>query len=368
MQVLITAVQTCAITGDLSMDTGPAMEGFTGAFGTFNLKVSAPSFADDSKDDFASGEGTSLLSMIIPTSGGGVLSRRRLLGKSGGSTSNNNKGEEEEKDDSVVGKNALSSRDMDEAYLQGLRVALFDTCFLALMMVLMPVSFLIFGYPLLRLLFGCFCLCCCCCCRERADGFNPSAETLLSTFWNVFFYLEAMVMNTMLLGMSAITIAILKTAGSHPTNVTAGSHPTNVGSHPTNVSHLPHRHILFNHLGSPDMFEEEEEPVNYCKTCTLSCLGCIMCIICCGQNKVAVEEQDPDEEGRVTVFLTLPKAQRGDDKMDKAQNKIPLHLMPGGGHGFDPSLWKFSKGGKLVSGHPRWTKNKADKADPHFKH
>jgi len=117
VQVLITAVQTCAITGDLSMDTGPAMEGFTGAFGTFNLKVSAPSFADDSKDDFASGEGTSLLSMIIPTSGGGVLSRRRLLGKSGGSKG---KREEEEKDDSVVGKSALSSRDVDEAYLRDL--------------------------------------------------------------------------------------------------------------------------------------------------------------------------------------------------------------------------------------------------------
>ena len=173
-------------------------------------------------------------------------------------------------------------------------------------------------------------------------------------------------MNTMLLGMSAITIAILKTAGSHPTNVIILASVMFLFFPIGWTGFL--LHILFNHLGSPEMFEEEEEPVNYCKTCTLSCLGCIMCIICCGQNKVAVEEQDPDEEGRVTVFLTLPKAQRGDDKMDKAQNNIPLHLMPGGGNGFDPLLWKFSKGGKLVSGHPRWTKNKADKADPHFKH
>jgi hypothetical protein len=230
--------------------------------------------------------------------------RRRLLSKSGGGAGRAaTKQDIEEQVEAVVGTGALSSREAEEVYLQSRRVALFDSSFLALMMVLAPGALVVFGYPLLRLLFRCFCPCCCC--RDRAEGYNPSPETLWMTFSNVFLYLEAMAMNTMLLGMSAITIAILKTSESHPTNVITLA-ICMLLIFPIGWTGFL-MHILFNHLGSPDMFEEEEEPVNHCKICTLSCLGCITFIVCCGQNRtVAVEEQDPDEEGKVMVVLTLP--------------------------------------------------------------
>jgi hypothetical protein len=163
------------------------------------------------------------------------------------------------------------------------------------------------------------------------------------------------------MGVSAITLAILKTAGSHPAGVIVLATAMFIIVPVAWTAFLAH--ILFNTLGSADLFEEEEEPENYFKICVLTCVGGILSCLGCGSHR---EEEEPSTE--YTVVLTLPKAMDEDHENDKAQKKAPLKVQGPAPTSFNPAIWKHGGGGKIVSMQPQWANDTASHEGPHFKY